>query len=72
MVVAKLNPIRLACCLPTTADCLARHLLQLAYDLSIRAADKTYLRGSFSDMPPFSDQTGKKVPQQRSQAEEME
>jgi hypothetical protein len=71
MVVAKLNPIRLTCCLPATADCLARHLLQLEYDLSIRAVDKTYLRGFIRDMSPFWEQRDKKVPQQRFQAEKL-
>jgi hypothetical protein len=80
MVVTALSQIRLACSspreLPTVwpnkidlfrADSLARHLLQLAYDLSIRAVDKTYLIKLVSDMPPKR----RKVPQQRPQAETL-
>ena len=38
------------------ADSLARLLLQLAYDLSIRVVEKTYLIELVSYMPPFWDQ----------------
>jgi hypothetical protein len=66
MVVATLNPIRLAFWslkeLPTLwpnklglfrANMLATHLLHLTYNLSSRAVDKTYLIELFSDIPPF-------------------
>jgi hypothetical protein len=76
MSAATLNPIRLAGCLPTTPDCLAqqnsvfffffgadslaRHLMQLAYDLSAGSVDKTYPLGLVRDVLPLWDQRDKK------------
>jgi len=71
MVVAKLNPIRLVCCLPTTADCLATHFLPLACYLNICAVDNTYLRGFVREMPTFWDKRDRKLPQQRPQTEKL-
>jgi hypothetical protein len=39
--------------------------------MSIRAVDKTYLRGFVRDMPPFWDQIDKKLLEQKSQAEKL-
>lgn len=66
---ATLKPIRLECCVPTTADSLARHLLQLAYDTSIRAVQRTD-RTSLREPPFFRGEWLKiqEVPHQRSQA----
>jgi hypothetical protein len=41
-------------------DILARHQLQLADDLNIRAMDRTYLVELVRDLPPFWDQTDSK------------
>ena len=53
------------------ANSLSRHLLQLAYDLSICAVDKTCLIELVRDMPPFLGPKRQKVPQQRSQAKTL-
>jgi len=50
---------------------VAGYLLQLTYDVSINAVDKTYLIELGRDVSPFWDQREKKLPQQRSHAEAM-
>jgi hypothetical protein len=61
----------MACCLPTTANCVAQQnvsfkltaqpdVLQLEYDVTISTADKTYLTETFRDMLPLWDQRHKK------------
>jgi hypothetical protein len=53
------------------ADSLARHLLQVVYDLLIRAVDKTYLIELVRDMPPFFGNKEKKLCEQKSQAQRL-
>ena len=60
MVVATLNQIRLVCWSPKELPSVSKHLLQLAYNPSIRVVDKTYLIEPVSDMSPFWDQRDKK------------
>jgi hypothetical protein len=51
------------------ANNVVTYLLQLPYDLSIRAVDKTYLIELVRDVLLFGTKETKKLPQQRSQAE---
>jgi len=45
--------------------------MQLAYDMSIRAVDETYLIELVRDMSPFGDKRFNKLPQERDQAKTL-